>query len=189
MHTTQEQDFGHLRVARGAAVPAAEPPLDAACVGGRLELLAEGAEHDLEELVGGEEVVNGVLGDDGALEVRARLAESNLVGSDSRRGWSGPRAVGICARGGGGRGGGDGGKEFAAECLEEMMDDPGRRRQSFDHAFPDGCELALAAGGLDLVDFELDKVCDGADHLGYCGMAVEHLEDVGEVDLWAGLGV
>lgn len=36
-----------------------------------MELLPEGAKHDFENLIGGKEVVDGVLSDYGALEVRA----------------------------------------------------------------------------------------------------------------------
>ena len=82
-----------------------------ACVRGWSELLSEGTEHDFEELIGREEVVDGVLGDDGALEVGARLADADVcgVGGEGRVLRRGPRRAGRCA--------------LKSTCLGEVMEE------------------------------------------------------------------
>jgi hypothetical protein len=40
-----------------------------------------------------------------------------------------------------------------------------------------------------MIDFELDEVCDGGDHLGNDGLTVEHLEEIGQVGQRAGLWI
>ena len=70
-----------------------------------------------------------------------------------------------------------------------MVDDPCWCCKSLDDSLPHRSKLALSACRLDLVDFELNKVCDCDDHLGDRGLAVEHLKEVGEVGLWAGLWI
>lgn len=62
-----------------------------------------------------------------------------------------------------------------------MVDDPCWRCQSLEHALPYGSKLPLSPCSFDLVDFELDEVCDCNGHLGDYDLAVEHLEEVGEV--------
>ena len=78
-------------------------------------------------------------------------------------------------------GGGDGGKKFVAIRFEEVEDDPGWGCETVDHALPYGSELLLSTRSFDEVDLELDKVCDGMDHLRDNSVAVYHLEKVGEV--------
>ena len=70
-----------------------------------------------------------------------------------------------------------------------MVDYPCRRGQSVNHAPPDRRELALAAWRPDLVDFELDEICDRSDHLGDSGLSMEHLEEIGQVGQRAWLWV
>ena len=120
----------------------------------------------------------------------AGLADSDLFGS-GREGWvlgRWPRRMGGYARD---RGSGrcDGGEDFLAEGFEEVVNDPCWCYQSLDDSLPEGFEFAPLAGGLHLIDFELDKVCDRGDHLGNNGLAVEHLEEIGEVGQWAGLRI
>ena len=163
----EEEDFDNVGVGGGVAVPAAQAALDAAGVGWGPELLAEGGDHDFEELVGREEVCFGVLGDDAALQVftpGADLADVLL--------WEPDRMLSACHFSG------HGFEDLSAERLEEVADYEGGSLQSFHHALADRCELALAGCGLDLVDLVLNEVCHCDDHLVRYSLTVEHLEKV-----------
>jgi hypothetical protein len=120
----------------------------------------------------------------------AGLADSGLFGCGGE-GWvpeRWPRRMGGYTRdwGSGRR---DGGEDFLAEGFEEVVNDPRWCYQSLEHSLPDGSEFALSACALHMIDFELDEVCDGGDHLGNDGLTVEHLEEIGQVGQRAGLWI
>jgi hypothetical protein len=70
-----------------------------------------------------------------------------------------------------------------------VVDDPCWGCESLDHALPDGSEFSLSAWIPDPINFELNEVRDCNDHLSDNSLAVQHLEQVGEVGEWARLRV
>ena len=70
--------------------------------------------------------------------------------------------------------------------LKEVVDNPDWCRESLDHALADGGELLLLTCRLYLVDFELDEVSNGNDHLSDYSLTVQHLKQVRKLGQRAG---